>query len=269
MADYIYGLVCPVASVVRYIGKSDDPDRRYKAHLGTAHRDHSHKARWIAKIGRSGLVPDLIVIREVAEGEDWAAVEREEIAKGWAAGLPLTNMTIGGEGARLNEAGLAAKAAAMGRPETRAKMSASARARWADPELGKIGRAQNGAPDRRAKLSEGAKRRATPEYRAAQAERSRAAWADKDKRSRIVAGITDETKAMVSAASKAAWANSPRMAKCRANLKPATAEVLEKARTAKANPEFKAKMRAIFDSPAYREKLSQALKASWERRRKG
>lgn len=219
MADYIYGMVCPIAGVIRYIGKSDDPDRRFKFHLSYAPKGKSHKDRWIAKLGQQGLTPSMVVIREVAEDEDWAEVEREEIAKGWAAGLPLTNMTVGGDGAPLNEAGRVAKSAAMKRPETRAKMSASARARWSDPVMGAKGRAANGTSERRRKVADGATRRATPEYRAMMAERSRAAWADPDKREKIVAGITPEVRAKVSAAAKEMWKN-PKIAEvCSANLR--------------------------------------------------
>jgi hypothetical protein len=278
MADYIYGLVCPVAGVIRYIGKSDDPDRRFKFHLSYAPKGTSHKDRWIAKLGRQGLVLSMVVIREVAEGEDWAEVEREEIAKGWAAGLPLTNMTLGGDGAFLNKAGREAKLAAMGKPETRTRMSVSARARWSDPEKGAKGRAENGSPERCRKVSEGARRRATPEYRAMMAERSRAAWADPDKRAKIVAGMTPEVRAKVSAASKEAWASSPNMARSRMNISsPETRRKIDERRpqaAAKmvklhADAAYKARMRETWDNPDYRERLSQALKQSWERRRKG
>lgn len=269
MVIYIYGLLCPLAQQIRYIGKSDDPDRRYKAHIGSARKPRCHKTNWLAKLMRQGLEPELRILREVPDGADWAAAEREEIAKARALGWPLTNMTLGGEGAALTEEGLKARLAIMGSADVRAKMSASALARWTDPELAAQGRAANASPEKRKKLSERAKRRSTPEYRAMMAAKSRAAWADKDKRARIVGGITDETREKVSTASKRFWATSPNASKCLENFKLAPPDCLEKARAALKKPEVLEKRRATMRSPEYRERQSQILKASWERRKKG
>lgn len=64
-----------------------------------------------------------------------------------------------------------------GSPETKAKQSQKKRAAWADPHVGARLRALHSSEETRRKKSEGAKRRATPEYRAMMAERTRAAWA--------------------------------------------------------------------------------------------
>lgn len=219
MAIYIYGLFCPAAQQIRYIGKTADLRTRLIGHLYCAGKPRTHRDRWLAKLKRAGLRPELRILRELSDDADWVNAEREEIAKGFAAGWPLTNLTRGGEGAVDNEEGRKRRKARMSRPETRAKMSAAAKARWADPTKGAKGRAENGSPERRAKVAEGARRRATEEYRAAQRERSLAAWSDPEKRSRIVGGITADTRGRVSEASRNAWRTSPNMARCLKNLK--------------------------------------------------
>lgn len=61
-------------------------------------------------------------------------------------------------------------------PETRAKMSASAKARWSDPIKAEAARAANRSSEKRLLLSESAKRRSTPQYRAMMAEKTRLSW---------------------------------------------------------------------------------------------
>lgn len=267
MAVAIYGLFCPLAGVIRYIGKSSDPERRFKAHLGRCSERKTHKDRWIAKLLKAGLKPELVILEILSDDEDWAAAEVAAIGAARKAGFPLTNLTRGGEGAALTEEARAAKIIAMGKPETRGKMSASARARWSDPDRAQKGREANRTAEKRRRLSEAAKRRSTPEYRAMMAERTRAAWADREKRAQIEAGITPEVRAKVSAASKQFWASSENADICRANLRPMGRDMVEKAIEARKSPEHKVKMRKIWDSPEYRRKLSLALKASWERRK--
>lgn len=97
---YIYGLVCPDAGVVRYIGKSINPDKRLIAHITAAVRknyDH-HTARWIRKLAKSGKRPELSILQVVQKGEDWRSIERAWIEVARRDGWPLTNTTAGGEG---------------------------------------------------------------------------------------------------------------------------------------------------------------------------
>lgn len=60
--------------------------------------------------------------------------------------------------------------------KVRTKMSASAKSKWKDPEFLAATKLRTSSPEHRAKLSEAAKRRATPEYRAMMAEKRRQAW---------------------------------------------------------------------------------------------
>lgn len=267
MTVFIYGLKCPLSGAIRYIGKTDDLQRRYKTHLACRNPKHP-KDLWVKSLIKKGATPLLVVLREVALGEDWATTERDEIATAKLSGIRLFNVTLGGEGVSLSDEQRQRKAERMRDPETRRKMSEAAKARWADPEKRAAGIAANSAPEKRALLSESAMRRATPEYCEAAAEKTRAAWADETKRQRIVSGITDETRRSVSEASKRFWAESEKAKICRANLKKATQEVLEKAQVARSTPEYRAKMQEIFRDPAYRAKLSASLRASWDRRKR-
>lgn len=100
MAIFIYGLVCPVDGIVRYVGKSTKPDRRLRAHISGAVRkayDH-HTARWIRRLVSDGMRPELIILHEVRDGERWQDIERDFIASAADRGWRLTNSTAGGEG---------------------------------------------------------------------------------------------------------------------------------------------------------------------------
>lgn len=264
---YIYGLKCPLAGTIRYIGKSTNPTARYNAHVGGSVRGdyNHHTARWIRKLRRSGQSPELIILYTVGDGERWQDVERRFIASAEENGWKLTNSTRGGEGldyrneedskryrAKLskslkelwNRAERRAEATARNlavwanpilaerkikaiklaatRPEVqarysaagreiasrpdvkrrrtqklieqwanpekraarlaafdavvRAKMSASAKAKWADPEKTKKWFESRRSPELRARMSQSAKARATPEYRLMMAEKTRLSW---------------------------------------------------------------------------------------------
>ena len=215
----IYGLYCPVANAIRYIGKATDPEFRMRQHLSTSKRGgRTYKHHWISKILSDGFSPELVILAQVDEA-NWPEAEKFWIAKGMALGWPLTNICAGGNGASsLGDRATELKKAYLSKPETRKKMSESAKARWADP----VGRELAVAAIRaNSKVySESAKRRATPEYRKMMSEKSKAAWADKEKRARIVGGITEETRKTVSESAKRMWRNASaaKAEKMRANL---------------------------------------------------
>jgi hypothetical protein len=117
MPSFIYGLVDPRTSEVRYVGKTAGcPHGRWKIHM----RDKMdlYKVRWINTLKTIGLQPDLLII----EYGDWSRDELNArecwwIEHGRRWGWDLTNGTRGGDG--LVDPS----------PETLAKMSASRRAR--------------------------------------------------------------------------------------------------------------------------------------------
>lgn len=96
----IYGLMCPRAGAIRYIGKTKNSlERRLKAHLADARsgKYKHHAACWLRGLISQGLAPEIILLEE-SEG-DWVKAEVSWIARGRDLGWPLTNSTIGGDGA--------------------------------------------------------------------------------------------------------------------------------------------------------------------------
>ena len=92
---FIYGLKCPEKDIVRYIGKSKSPKRRYSQHLSNAKLgkpSNIHLYRWIAKLLRHGLKPELIIIEECFNSE-WK--EREKF---WINEFGLSNLLNVSEG---------------------------------------------------------------------------------------------------------------------------------------------------------------------------
>jgi predicted GIY-YIG superfamily endonuclease len=91
---FIYGLRCPLSNKIRYIGKSVNPNQRFKNHINYEIRSDTHKARWLNKLAEQGLLPNLIIIEETSI-DQW-----EEREKYWISYYKndLTNETIGGDG---------------------------------------------------------------------------------------------------------------------------------------------------------------------------
>lgn len=224
MKTFIYGLRCPIKQRIRYIGKSIEPEKRLKNHCYQAKRLGTHKERWIALLLRSGMTPEVVILQEIGEGEDWGEIERRWISKATKEGWPLTNTAAGGEGSSpLNEQAIKRKMELMARPETRERMRAAAKARWADKEKRAKGIAALRTPEARHKKSLAAKaREASPEMRALRSQSSKAIWQDPEVRGRILAGITEETRGKVALAAKSMWsdADTEKRTKMLANLLP-------------------------------------------------
>ena len=93
---YIYGLKCPEKDIIRYVGKSKKPKSRYSSHLShtkAKRYDNIHLYRWIAKLLKNGLKPELIIL-DTCIDDNWKEKEKEWIAK---FGLSnLLNMNDGG-----------------------------------------------------------------------------------------------------------------------------------------------------------------------------
>lgn len=93
---YIYGLMCPQKNIIRYVGKSKKPERRYSEHLSHSKAkrcDNIHLYRWIAKLLRENLKPVLIVLDE-CDSQNWKEREKQWISD---FGLnDLLNMNEGG-----------------------------------------------------------------------------------------------------------------------------------------------------------------------------
>lgn len=93
---YIYGLREPDTQLIRYIGKTNDPHRRWLNHL--CEKSKTHRANWIRSLERRGLRPEIVVIEEVHGAWPWQESEKFWIAYAKSNGWPLVNMTAGGDG---------------------------------------------------------------------------------------------------------------------------------------------------------------------------
>jgi group I intron endonuclease len=137
---YIYVLIDPREpddiKRVRYIGKSDNPDKRFGVHLAKARIGvRRHCYNWIRELLAVGVLPGHEIISVVSDSGAYAA-EQETIAKFKLLGAPLTNLADGGPGmfgyhhseetrARISAANMGKKLGSHHSDETRAKMSAA------------------------------------------------------------------------------------------------------------------------------------------------
>lgn len=95
----IYGLVDPRTDAVRYVGKSTSGMVRPKHHgyPCVVKKDHTHKGAWIRCLQRLGLRYEIRVLG-VSSAETLSSDEKRWITTGLAAGWPLVNHCLGGEG---------------------------------------------------------------------------------------------------------------------------------------------------------------------------
>lgn len=94
---YIYALEFP-EGCIRYIGKTMDPEMRYRKHLRDAkYSTKSHRLAWINSLLKQGQKPIFSIIDIVPENE-WAFWEKHYISLYSSWGFDLTNGTLGGEG---------------------------------------------------------------------------------------------------------------------------------------------------------------------------
>jgi hypothetical protein len=94
---YIYVLKDPRDKRIRYVGKTNNIDRRYEQHLYNRNEGNPHKDRWITNLQAKGLKP-LIEIIEECNGEDWRDREIYWIDKCRCDGEDLINIKHGGDG---------------------------------------------------------------------------------------------------------------------------------------------------------------------------
>ena len=96
MKTFIYILIDPITDKVRYVGKSNNPYKRFECHL-SKNNIKSHKTNWIQSLLKKDIKPILCIIDEVDINE-WKFWEVYWISqfKNW--GFNLTNSTKGGDG---------------------------------------------------------------------------------------------------------------------------------------------------------------------------
>lgn len=99
MSAIIYALVDPKTKLCRYVGKTKGTSRaRLKAHISDARRNSVvPRFRWISKLSREGMQPEVIEIETVGDSE-WQEAEQFWICYMRSIGCPLLNATDGGDG---------------------------------------------------------------------------------------------------------------------------------------------------------------------------
>jgi hypothetical protein len=93
---YIYGLVDELKNELKYIGKSINPQSRYRKHLQDSKKKISYKDKWIYSLLENNNKPKLLIIDEVDE-YNWEFWEKHYISYYKFIGCKLTNISEGGE----------------------------------------------------------------------------------------------------------------------------------------------------------------------------
>lgn len=271
---YIYGLKCPLAGVIRYVGKSQDPHKRLRGHLTGANTFayKHHTSRWLRKLIRLGLEPELIVLHEVQPEERWQDVERRFISESKERGWDLTNSTAGGEGLdymdpadsqRYREnLSAAIKKVQSERPELIARMREGGKRSWAENHDARVAACMAGWTD-----ESRAKHRATmaaisqtPEFKAAQSAARKEVW-ERDRPLFLAAFSDPECKAKQSESKKKAWRDPEKRARLMNRWTP-EAKAKQAEEVAKRRDKIKAAM-----TPEVRARQAAALKETWARRK--
>lgn len=94
---YIYTLNDPITHEVRYVGKSNNPRRRYYGHLRGDKTATTHKINWVQALLHCGLKPELFIVNKVPVNE-WKYWERYFIEYFKHLGNDIINHTLGGDG---------------------------------------------------------------------------------------------------------------------------------------------------------------------------
>ena len=72
---FIYILICPLDGLVKYVGKSNNPEKRLKDHLLDFRCMDLNKAMWIRQLRALKLKPRMEVIDEV-DADNWKNKEQ-------------------------------------------------------------------------------------------------------------------------------------------------------------------------------------------------
>lgn len=97
MTTFIYALCEPGTRTVRYIGKANRPEERFRKHLQGSIKNKSHLGAWLRKLKNAEKEPTLVILKEVPI-EEWANEETRYIQSAKILGFKLVNSTAGGEG---------------------------------------------------------------------------------------------------------------------------------------------------------------------------
>lgn len=93
---YIYCLKDPITKEIRYVGKGNEPMKRYYKHINL-YGNNKHKQAWIIGLKKKGLKPLVEIIEEVNKNL-WQEKEKYYISIFRESGYKLLNNTDGGDG---------------------------------------------------------------------------------------------------------------------------------------------------------------------------
>lgn len=94
---YIYLLKCPIDGSPKYIGKSNDPNKRKDGHKSKSKTKDNPLSKWIKQLNDKNLRPIVEIIEEV-NYEEWIEKEKFYIKKYRDEGFDLKNVNNGSNG---------------------------------------------------------------------------------------------------------------------------------------------------------------------------
>jgi len=258
--NIIYLLHHPESEHV-YVGQSSQGLKRPRQHSSQRSLDklgHLPRIKWIKSLKQRGLEPEITVLEECASTGDLDEAECFHIANFKSLGIPLLNLTEGGDG------GAEISRRYWANPEAREKKRIERQGKkWNNEVRAKMSASAKGKPksvEHRANLSIAAS--AAMKFR----------WQDLTYRAQQVE-IQRVAKARKSEAAKRNWADEDyraRNATARdADYRTKQSEI---AKAACAREEVKAKRsearKHTWESEEYRATMSEALRRGWVKRRK-
>ena len=96
MTTYIYTLEHPITNEIRYVGKTNNPERRLHHHWTVGHKSNNKIGNWLKSLKKLKLKPIMTILDETTD--NWQQLEMYWISQFKTWGFRLTNHTDGGEG---------------------------------------------------------------------------------------------------------------------------------------------------------------------------
>lgn len=94
---YIYLLRCPIDGSPKYVGKSNDPNKRKDGHKSKSKTKDNPLSKWIKQLNDKNLKPIVEIIEEV-DYKEWIEKEKFYIKKYRDEGFDLKNLNNGSNG---------------------------------------------------------------------------------------------------------------------------------------------------------------------------
>ena len=96
MKTYIYTLEHPITNEIRYVGKTNSPERRLHYHWTVGHKSNNKLGNWLKSLKKLKLKPIMTILDETTD--NWQQLEMYWISQFKTWGFRLTNHSDGGEG---------------------------------------------------------------------------------------------------------------------------------------------------------------------------